>query len=83
MRLPVQVTIAIATLVLALVGLAPTRADAQKPVVYPAEGQSAQQQQKDQTECEAWAKQSTGVDPVAVAQAPPPPQAPLSMASSE
>jgi hypothetical protein len=73
MRSPSQFTPAIATLVLALLGLTPTGAEAQKPVVYPAKGQSAQQQQKDQTECEAWAKQTTGVDPVAVAQAPTPP----------
>jgi hypothetical protein len=49
---------------------------AQQPIVYPAKGQSAEQQQKDTAECSAWAKQSTGVDPAAVAQysasAPPP-----------
>jgi Glycine-zipper domain len=52
----------------------------QQPIIYPAKGQSAEQQQKDQGECAAWAKQSTGVDPMAVAQsatsqpagAPPP-----------
>jgi len=37
---------------------------AQKPSVYPAKGQSAQKQ--------AWAKQDTGIDPAAVAAAPPP-----------
>src|SRR5690349_16052397 len=41
---------------------------AQQPIVYPAKGQSAEQQQKDQGECYAWAKQTTGVDPAAVAQ---------------
>jgi len=46
-------------------------AAAQKPIVYPAKGQSAQQQKKDDTECLAWAKQNTGIDP-AVASAPPP-----------
>jgi OmpA family protein len=56
---------------------APTQADL---VVYPAKGQSAQQQSKDEGECQTWAKGNTGVDPVAVAnasgQAPatPPPQ---------
>jgi outer membrane protein with glycine zipper len=70
MQRPVQVTIGIA--MLGLMGLAPMGAEAQKPVVYPAKGQSPQQQQKDQTECEAWAKQTTGIDPVAVAQAPTP-----------
>jgi hypothetical protein len=46
---------------------------AQKPVVYPAKNQSAQQRQKDDKECLAWAKQDTGIDPVA-ASAPPPQQ---------
>jgi hypothetical protein len=44
-------------------------APAQKPSAYPAKGQSAQQQSKDDGECGAWAKQNTGVDP-----AKPPPQ---------
>jgi hypothetical protein len=46
---------------------------AQKPVVYPANGQSAAQKQKDDAECVAWAKQDTGIDPMA-ASAPPPQQ---------
>ncbi|TJZ68615.1 YMGG-like glycine zipper-containing protein [Chitiniphilus eburneus] len=33
------------------------------PVIYPAKGQSASQQAKDDGECYAWAKQNTGVDP--------------------
>lgn len=45
----------------------------QKPSIYPAKGQSAQQKQKDDKECMAWAKQDTGIDPVA-ASAPPPQQ---------
>ncbi|HTO54282.1 MAG TPA: glycine zipper family protein [Myxococcota bacterium] len=36
-------------------------------VIYPAKGQSAAQQSKDQTECQGWAKQNTGIDPVALA----------------
>jgi len=40
----------------------------QQPIVYPAKGQSPEQQQKDMTECNAWAKQTTGVDPAALAQ---------------
>lgn len=44
----------------------------QKPSAYPAKGQSAQQQSTDDTQCLAWAKQSTGIDPTAVAAAPPP-----------
>jgi len=38
-------------------------APAQKPVAYPAKGQSASQQSKDDGECLAWAKQNTGIDP--------------------
>lgn len=36
-------------------------------IVYPAKGQSAEQQQKDEGECTAWAKNETGVDPAALA----------------
>ena len=39
-------------------------------VTYPSKGQSAQQQSKDEGECYAWAKQQTGIDPVAVAGTP-------------
>jgi hypothetical protein len=59
---------------LTLGGLTPPGAEAQRPVVYPAKGQSAEQQQKDQGECDVWARQTTGIDPVAVAAAAPPPQ---------
>ncbi|MFD1560833.1 YMGG-like glycine zipper-containing protein [Paraburkholderia silviterrae] len=48
-----------------------------QPIFYPAKGQSAQKQQNDMTQCQGWAKQTTGVDPVALAQRsanqPPPP----------
>ena len=47
---------------------------AQKPIVYPAKGQSSAQQQKDDAECYAWAKQTTGIDPAVVASSPPPQQ---------
>ena len=49
---------------------------AQKPVVYPAKGQSAQQQKKDDSACYRWAKTNTGIDPAVVAQTPPPPSGP-------
>ncbi|WP_415869222.1 glycine zipper family protein [Burkholderia ubonensis] len=55
-------------------------ASAQQPIFYPAKEQSAQKQQTDTAECQIWAKQTTGVDPVALAQrsaslpAPQPPQ---------
>ena len=45
-----------------------------QPIVYPAGGQSASQQQKDEGECYMWAKQNTGVDPAALAQQAPPPK---------
>jgi hypothetical protein len=43
-------------------------AAAQQPIVYPAKGQSPQKQNTDTAECQLWAKQTTGVDPVAIAQ---------------
>lgn len=46
-------------------------AHAQQPIVYPAKGQSAEQQQKDQGECRSWAVQQTGYDP---AKPPPTPK---------
>jgi hypothetical protein len=55
---------------------AATSAWAQKPSAYPAKGQSAQQQGNDDAQCLAWAKQDTGIDPAAVAAAPPPPAGP-------
>lgn len=47
-------------------------AAAQKPIAYPAKGQSEKKQQKDEGECYSWARQSTGIDPATVAAAPPP-----------
>jgi hypothetical protein len=41
---------------------------AQQPIIYPAKGQSPQKQASDMGQCEAWAKQNTGVDPAAIAQ---------------
>jgi hypothetical protein len=40
-------------------------------IIYPAEGQSQELQQQDQGECQVWATQNTGVDPVVLAQTPP------------
>lgn len=52
-------------------------AHSQQPIIYPAKGQSSQQQASDTGQCEAWARQTTGVDPAALAQRsasqPPPP----------
>jgi len=51
----------------------PARADV---MAYPANGQSAKQQQKDQYECYQWAKKQTGYDPHAQAGTAPAPQEP-------
>ena len=57
-------TTVIATTLAALVGSA---AMSGTPIVYPAKNQSPEQQKKDEGECNAWAKQNTGVDPVVLA----------------
>src|SRR5512143_216695 len=54
-----------------VIAAAAAAAFAQKPIVYPAKGQSTQQQQKDDGQCLAWAKQNTGIDPVAASQPAP------------
>lgn len=57
--------------------LLPALALAQEPFIYPAKGQSAQQQDKDKYECYGWAKGQSGFDPMAVPRTttPPPPDA--------
>ena len=45
-------------------------------IPYPSRGQSPVQQQQDEGECFAWARQQTGIDPFAVASAPPAPSGP-------
>lgn len=64
----------LAALVTAALSLVP--ALAVQPIVYPAKGQSPEKQSKDEGECYTWAKKSSGVDPAAVASAPPPPAGP-------
>ena len=39
-------------------------------IIYPSKGQPPAQQNGDEGQCYAWAKQQTGIDPVAVASAP-------------
>ncbi len=59
----------------ASLGLAAGAASAQQ-YVFPAKGQSPQQQQSDEAGCNSWATQQTGYDPArppAQAQAAPPP----------
>lgn len=62
----IQISLGLAAVALSVAALA------QKPVIYPAKGQSASQQQKDEGECNTWAKGNTGIDPAALAAAPPP-----------
>jgi YMGG-like Gly-zipper len=57
---------------IALLVVAAALAQGTAPIVYPAKGQSAEQQAKDKNECAAWAKESTGIDPAAVEAAPAP-----------
>jgi Glycine zipper len=51
---------------------------AAQPIIYPARGQSPERQQTDTAECNEWAQQTTGVNPVTLAEqmssSPPPPQ---------
>jgi len=47
-------------------------AAAQQPIVYPAQGQSLDQQKRDEGECYVWARDYTGIDPTAAAQQPAP-----------
>lgn len=62
-------------LVTAIAAFAATQVYAQ-PYVYPAKGQSAEQQKKDEYACYDWAKQQSGFDPMQAgsqpAAAPPP-----------
>jgi hypothetical protein len=43
-------------------------AAAAEPEIYPAKGQTAEQQERDEFECHQWATKDTGVDPVALAE---------------
>ena len=48
---------------------------AQELIIYPAQGQSQDQLEKDKFECYSWAKGQSGFDPMAMPQATaPPPQ---------
>jgi hypothetical protein len=62
--------------VAAMIVLSPPNVSAQEMIIYPGDGQSAEQQQKDEYECYGWAKQQSGFDPMAPPTASsPPPQA--------
>jgi predicted lipid-binding transport protein (Tim44 family) len=68
--------------ILVLMSFLMANALAQDVVIYPAQGQSQQQMEKDKFECYSWAKQQTGFDPMETpkATAPPPPQSGRSVA---
>jgi hypothetical protein len=68
----------IAAIAAACVGIVP--AASAQVYVYPSQGQSKEQQSRDQFECHQWAVQQTGVDPTR-AQASPPTAPPSSGAS--
>ena len=51
------------------VGLGASQATAQQLIIYPANGQTPEQQSQDDAECQSWATQNTGIDPVQIAQA--------------
>ena len=56
-------------IVIVSLGLAfATAVAAAEPEVYPAKGQTAEQQDRDQFECHEWATKETGVDPVQLAE---------------
>lgn len=69
-RMVVQFVVGIGMLSFMLV------AAAQRPIAYPAKGQSESKQSKDESACLSWARQSTGIDPAAVSSAPPPSSGP-------
>ena len=63
-------------LILVLTCLLVGSAFGQQPFIYPSQGQSPEQQQKDQYECHNWAVQQTGFNPMMAQAAPAPAQAP-------
>ena len=47
-------------------------ASASELIIYPAQGQSREQQKSDEGECYIWARDQTGIDPLAQGSAPAP-----------
>ena len=56
--------------VLGIAAASLTLVAAAQPIAYPAKGQSAQKQGKDESQCRAWAKNNTGIDPATIGPAP-------------
>ena len=69
-RLGAKRLLPVAAIFACLVVATPT--NAQQLIVYPSQGQTPDQQARDQGECHAWSVQQTGYDP---AKSPPPPSA--------
>ena len=69
---------------LVLLGFGAGSAIAQEPIIYPAQGQSQDQLEKDKFECYTWAKGETGFDPMQMptASSPPPSQEKKSVGGS-
>lgn len=69
-----KTSIYLAVIVIALTGVCGPVLS-QEPIVFPKQGQSPQQMEKDRYECYAWAKGQSGFDPMQSPQAgSPPPQ---------
>ncbi len=64
------IMVCVAVSVVFLVGLGFTGFVNAGMLIYPAKGQTAEQQQKDEFECHQWAIQQTGYDPTKAQQAP-------------
>jgi hypothetical protein len=58
-------------LLIAVMALLSTYAHAAELIIYPADGQTKDQQNTDQGECQIWAKDYTGFDPLATQPAAP------------
>ena len=73
---PLRRLTALAAALLLAVTAAPVSAqNASQPVIYPAKGQSAKQQDQDRYECHTWARGQSGYDPTQPASAAPAPTA--------
>jgi len=57
-----KLKLALACIVVSLLTVPPVFA--QDPIIYPNQGQSPEQQEKDKFECYTWAREQTGFDPM-------------------
>jgi len=56
----------------ALLAACACMAQAQRPIAYPSQGQDQTRQDRDDGDCQVWARENTGIDPAAVAANPTP-----------